>query len=87
MIEVSGKGWKVVHRRSGSSTFEIFTSPKGEEYVRCQPGEEPDAIHKSKTRGLPDTFLKLASASRAVRRADRRERRRKRELRARGYDA
>lgn len=76
------KGWTIT-RHLG---IEVFTSPSGTEYVRATKGETPDAIIRPKTRGLSEVQLRLAADSATVKRADRKDRKQKRELRERGYD-
>lgn len=75
-------GWKLAVHLG----IEVFTSPEGIEYVRVRADETPAAIIEPKTRGLGPTRLVPRAESETIKRADKKERRRKTELRRRGYD-
>ena len=66
-VITSGRGWKI--ERVGKQQFEVFTSPKGVEYVWAHPNERADLIYKSKTPGLPLARLRRADDSSAMKRA------------------
>lgn len=76
-------GWQVYRAES----IEYFETPAGLVYVRARLNEEPDLIVRfTRITPMPPLRLVLASGSINVRRAERKARREKRELRARGYD-
>lgn len=82
IIFQGSKGW-AISRHLG---IEVFTSPSGTEYVRAIKAEPADAIIQPKTRGLSEIRLRLAAESTTIKKAERKDRKEKRELRARGYD-
>lgn len=78
------KAW-TVSRQDG---IETFLSPDNKEYVRAQRDEEPDLIvHFTRLTGMTAMRLVLSEFSYTVKAQNRKARRERRELRARGYDA
>lgn len=81
---VDTRDW-TVSRQDG---IETFLSPDNKEYVRAQKDEEPDLIvHFTRLTGMTAMRLVLSEFSYTVKAQNRKARRERRELRARGYDA
>lgn len=69
-------------RREG--LLEVFIAPDGVEWVRAAPTEAATLIYTSQ-RGAGDLRLIERSASRTARRIERKARRERRAMKARGY--